>query len=396
MSDLSYTHEEADTRLLFHASPSFHHVYTKLLIHVRPVLHSRRSGHTAPVPCLPFVPSCIYQAVDTCQTCPTHEEADTRFLFQASPSFHHVFTKLMIHVRPVLHSRRSGHTAPVPCLPFVPSCIYQAVDTCQTCPTLTKKRTHGSCSKPPLRSIMYLPSWWYMSDLSYTHEEADTRFLFQASHSFHHVYTKLLIHVRPVLHSRRSGHTAPVSCLPFVPSCIYQAVDTCQTCPTLTKKRTHGSCSKPPLRSIMYLPSWWYMSDLSYTHEEADTRFLFQASHSFHHVYTKLMIHARPVLHTRRSGYVVPVPCLPFVPSCIYQAVDTCQTCPTLTKKRTHGSCSKPPIRSIMYIPSWWYMQHNLLYWCGDSRNCCVKCVTGLWNIGSIWSWFQATLHTVT
>ena len=33
-------------------------------------------------------------------------------------------------LRTVLHSRRSGHTAPVPCLPFVPSWIYQADDTC--------------------------------------------------------------------------------------------------------------------------------------------------------------------------------------------------------------------------------------------------------------------------
>ena len=99
MSDLSYTHEEADTRLLFHASHSFHHVYTKLMIRVRPVLHTRRSGHTAPVPCLPFVPSWIYQADYTCQTCPTH-------------------------------TRRSGHMVPVPSLPFVPSCIYQVDDTC--------------------------------------------------------------------------------------------------------------------------------------------------------------------------------------------------------------------------------------------------------------------------
>ena len=34
------------------------------------------------------------------------------------------------------------------------------------------------------------------------------------------------------------------------------------------------------------------LSDLSCTHEEADTRLLFHASHSFHHVFTKLMIHA--------------------------------------------------------------------------------------------------------
>ena len=94
-----------------------------------------------------------------------------------------------------------------------------------------------------------------LSDLSCTHEEADTRLLFHASHSFHHVYTKLMIPVRPVLHTRRSGHTAPVPCLPFVPSCIYQADDTCQTCPTHTKKRTHGSCSTPPIRSIIYIPS---------------------------------------------------------------------------------------------------------------------------------------------
>ena len=34
------------------------------------------------------------------------------------------------------------------------------------------------------------------------------------------------------------------------------------------------------------------LSDLSCTHEEADTRLLFHASHSFHHGFTKLMIHA--------------------------------------------------------------------------------------------------------
>ena len=34
------------------------------------------------------------------------------------------------------------------------------------------------------------------------------------------------------------------------------------------------------------------LSDLSYTHEEADTRLLFHASHSFHKGFTKLMIHA--------------------------------------------------------------------------------------------------------
>ena len=33
-------------------------------------------------------------------------------------------------------------------------------------------------------------------------------------------------------------------------------------------------------------------SDLSCTHEEADTRLLFHASHSFYHGFTKLMIHA--------------------------------------------------------------------------------------------------------
>ena len=33
-------------------------------------------------------------------------------------------------------------------------------------------------------------------------------------------------------------------------------------------------------------------SDLSCTHEEADTRLLSNASHSFHHAFTKLMIHA--------------------------------------------------------------------------------------------------------
>ena len=34
------------------------------------------------------------------------------------------------------------------------------------------------------------------------------------------------------------------------------------------------------------------LSDLSCTHEEADTQFPFHASHSFHHAFTKLMIHA--------------------------------------------------------------------------------------------------------
>ena len=34
------------------------------------------------------------------------------------------------------------------------------------------------------------------------------------------------------------------------------------------------------------------LSDQSCTHEEADTRLLFHASHSFHHGFTKLMIHA--------------------------------------------------------------------------------------------------------
>ena len=35
LSDLSCTHEEADTRLLSHASHSFHHAFTKLIIHAR-------------------------------------------------------------------------------------------------------------------------------------------------------------------------------------------------------------------------------------------------------------------------------------------------------------------------------------------------------------------------
>ena len=34
------------------------------------------------------------------------------------------------------------------------------------------------------------------------------------------------------------------------------------------------------------------LSDLSCTHEEADTRFPYHASHSFHRIFTKLMIHA--------------------------------------------------------------------------------------------------------
>ena len=58
-------------------------------------------------------------------------------------------------------------------------------------------------------------------------------------------------------------------------------------------------------------------------------------------------------LHSWRSWYMASVSCFPCISSWIFQGDDTCNR-----------------------------------YWCGGSHNCCIKCFTGLWNMGTIWAWF--------